>query len=200
MQKRIFGITGVPASGKTTVAHLLVKKGMDLVDVDKAGKWAVEKNSGVQQKLKKVFGEDLFENGVLQRKKLGAHVFAEKSGLEKLNNIIHPVMLQRVDSLINDFRTLSSLPFILIDAALLFELELYKKCDKTIVVWSDIERCIQRSLKRDGLTRMQAEQRIKSQMPQEAKKKRADILLENNGPFRLLNVKVDDVFKALLSS
>lgn len=197
IKKHVFGITGIPASGKTTAAKMFVKRGMELVDVDKAGKWAVDNNSNVQLEIKKAFGEELFNNGALERKKLAAIVFADTFALKKLNAIVHPVLLSRVDFLIKVFLANSSLPFILLDAALLFELSLDKKCEKTLVVWSDIERCLQRSMERDGITRKQAEERIKSQMAQDEKKRRANILIENNGPLQFLEKRVDNIYKDL---
>ena len=192
------GITGIPGSGKTAFAHLLVERGADLVDVDEAGKWAINENKNVRHRIKAVFGKEYFEQDVLLRKKLGTLVFSEETARKQLNSIVHPVMLRRVDKLISEFQKPSENSFIIVDAALLFELNIDRKCDVSITVWADEEKCIQRSIERDKITRAQAVQRIQSQLPQDEKKQRADILVENNASIQDLEEHAEKMFQQLL--
>ncbi|NOY59664.1 MAG: dephospho-CoA kinase [Calditrichaeota bacterium] len=177
----IVGLTGIPGSGKSEVARMLAQRGAIIVDVDLAGRWAVEENESVREQIRRTFGDAVFIGDELDRRKLGALIFADKNMRDELNRIVHPAMLQRVDDLINESSKTANAPYIVVDAALIFELGLDKKVDVTVTVSSPIETCIKRAMQRDGLDREEVMQRIKSQLPQEEKVKRADYVLRNDG-------------------
>lgn len=191
----VVGLTGIPGSGKSLVSEMLGTRGAVIVDVDLAGKWAVEENENVRKQIRRTFGDGVFIGDELDRRKLGSLIFADKSLREKLNRIVHPVMLQRVDDLINNAIQAEKAPYIIVDAALIFELGLDKKVDVTVTVTSPIETCLRRMMQRDGIDREKAMQRIKSQLPQEEKIKRADYVLQNDGSREHLN---DEVEKLIL--
>lgn len=194
----IVGLTGIPGSGKSKVSGMLAQHGAIIVDVDLAGRWVVEENKNVLEQIRQTFGDAVFIGDELDRRKLGALIFADQNMRDKLNRIVHPVMLQRVDDLINESLKTGHAPYIVVDAALIFELGLDKKVDVTVTVSSPIEICIKRAMQRDGLGREQVMQRIKSQLPQEEKIRRADYVLRNDGDRGNLEKEVKKLHNRLL--
>lgn len=176
---------------------MLAQRGAIIVDVDLAGRWAVEKNESVREQIRRTFGDAVFIGDELDRRKLGALIFADKNMRDKLNRIVHPVMLQRVDDLVSEAIKAGKAPYIIVDAALVFELGLDKKVDVTVTVRSPIETCIKRVMQRDGLGREEVMQRIKSQLPQEEKVKRADYILPNDGGRGQLEEEVEKLLSWL---
>lgn len=193
----VVGLAGIPGSGKSKVAAMLAQRGAIIVDVDLAGRWAVEKNESVREQIRRTFGDAVFIGDELDRRKLGALIFADKNMRDKLNRIVHPVMLQRVDDLVSEAIKAGKAPYIIVDAALVFELGLDKKVDVTVTVRSPIETCIKRVMQRDGLGREEVMQRIKSQLPQEEKVKRADYILPNDGGRGQLEEEVEKLLSWL---
>lgn len=181
MNTPVLGLTGILGSGKSAAASFFAGHGAHIVDMDAAGRWAVDNVPEVQDKIKNKFGPDLFDDhDTLQRRKLGEIVFADDKALASLNAVVHPAMLQRVRDLISQARQAKLAPYIIVDAALIFELTFERECDLTAVVTSPLEQCLQRAVAAKGLTRTQALARIASQMPQEEKAARADFVIAND--------------------
>lgn len=149
--------------------------------MDKAGKWAVENNVSVQEKIKQEFGPSIFNSkNEMDRSELGKAVFAQSNSLKKLNEIVHPVMLSRVFSLIEQGEK-SAAPYLLIDAALIFELGFDKDCDLVVTVTAPVVELVKRVQKRNGLSREEIEQRLSAQLPQEQKASKSDYVIKNDG-------------------
>ncbi|MBN1560720.1 dephospho-CoA kinase [candidate division KSB1 bacterium] len=179
--KPVVGLTGILGSGKSAAAEKLRQLGACIVDMDAAGRWAVEKNERVRRRLKKAFGDAIFAaNDQLLRKKLADIVFANSDALALLNTIVHPVMLQRARSLIKKEKTGGGCLYIVVDAALLFELDFEQECDLTVTVAAPIEQCLARAQQFKKLTREQALDRIRSQLSQDEKAERSDYIIQNN--------------------
>ena len=95
--RKIIGLTGNIASGKSTVSKFLIKKGFYVIDADVISREAVAKGTEGLSKIRKHFGDDvLLENGELDRKKLGRIVFGDKDKLQQLNHILHPIIRRRI--------------------------------------------------------------------------------------------------------
>ncbi|MBN1465403.1 dephospho-CoA kinase [candidate division KSB1 bacterium] len=184
--KPVVGLTGILGSGKSSVAERLRRLGACIVDMDDAGRWAVEAER-VRRRLRKAFGAQIFDaENQLLRKKLGDIVFSDSAALAVLNSIVHPVMLRRARSLIKKEKTRRACLYIVVDAALLFELDFEKECDLTVTVAAPIERCLERAEQSKKMTRQQALDRIHAQMAQDEKTKRSDyVILNDKGLYEL---------------
>jgi len=191
MSTPVVGLTGILGCGKSAAARFFAQLDAHIIDMDEAGRWAVENSSDVKEKLAAKFGADIFdEQHQLLRRKLGDIVFADADALRALNDIVHPNMLQRVRDLIIEAQRLETIPYIIVDAALILELKFDGECDATIAVTSPLELCLQRAIEFKNLTREAALERIASQMPQEQKAKRADFIIENDSTLDILSERV----------
>ncbi len=191
MNKLRVGLTGSIGSGKTTVAKMLAAHGAAVVDVDLAGRWVLEHDEKVRQEIRKAFGAGVFlDDGTIDRPKLGALVFADLQKLETLNRIVHPPMLEKVLKEIKTFENDDRHPYIIVDAALIFELNLDKMLDLVVTVSAPLEVSLQRTHLRDRLSVHQIKQRIQSQIPIDEKIKRSDFVIENDGSLQDLAQKV----------
>ena len=187
----VVGLTGCPGSGKTLVASMLGEYGARIVDVDEAGRWAVDNHADVRRRLSAAFGADIFaDDGNLDRRTLGALVFADPEKLARLNEIVHPVMLARVRRLIREAEE-PDVPYIVLDAALIFELSLDRVADVTVTVDAPFEVCAGRIRQRNGLTTGEIKARFRAQLPREIKKKRAEYVIVNRGDLGQLQRKVE---------
>jgi dephospho-CoA kinase len=195
MPKLRVGITGCIGSGKSTVANMLQDYDAVVVDMDAAGRWAVEQNVAVQQELRRVFGDSMFdEHGGLYRKKLGSLIFADTAALAQLNGIVHPVMLARVREQISLAETGSpKAPYIVVDAALVFELNFDQELDRVVTVSAPLELCFERVRSRTGLAQSEIIQRYQAQLSQEEKIARSDYIVENDGSMEMLEMQVHEL-------
>ena len=183
----IIGLTGGIASGKSTVSKYLVEKGFKVYDADKIAKDISEKKS-VQEEIILTFGNKILDkNGNIDRKKLKEIVFENKEKLEKLNGIIHP----KVINFYKELKEKKTDKVIIFDVPLLFESGIDKFCDKILVVISDYEIQLNRIIERDKINRELAEKIIKSQLSNEERIKKADVVIENNSSLEDLFEKVE---------
>ena len=162
-------ITGNIAAGKTQVEKILANQ-FKVFDTDKI---AHEKLND----LKEFYGYDVFTNGVIDRKKLGELVFNNPELKIKLENIIHPFIKKEV---LKIFEENSNEDVIFVSVPLLFETDFYKLFDKILFVAANENIRLERLQKRNNLSSSEAILRIRSQMSQEEKIKRADFIIENN--------------------
>jgi len=195
----IVGLTGILGSGKSVVADKLRQLGACIVDMDDAGRWVVEHDRQVKQGIKEAFGHDLFnEQDQLFRKKLGDIVFSDPTALARLNAIVHPAMLDRVRQYLLGGKRGKNCLYIVVDAALVFELDFQKECDRVVTVTAPIEMCLKRAEQFKNLTQAQALDRIQSQIPQQEKAKRSDYVLQNDAGFDELYESVHTLHRWLL--
>lgn len=162
-------ITGNIAAGKTQVEKILANQ-FKVFDTDKI---AHEKLND----LKEFYGYDVFTNGIVDRKKLGELVFNNPELKIKLENIIHPLIKKEV---LKIFEENSNDDVIFVSVPLLFETDFYKLFDKILFVAANENIRLERLQKRNNLSSSEAILRIRSQMSQEEKIKRADFIIENN--------------------
>ncbi|QQF64269.1 dephospho-CoA kinase [Bacillus halotolerans] len=189
----VIGLTGGIASGKSTVANMLIDKGITVIDADIIAKQAVEKGMPAYRQIIDEFGEDiLLENGDIDRRKLGALVFTNEQKRLALNSIVHPAvreeMLKRRDESIANQET-----FVVLDIPLLFESKLESLVDKIIVVSVTKEIQLERLTKRNQLTEEEALSRIRSQMPLEEKVSRADNVIDNSGTLEETKQQLEEI-------
>ena len=181
---RIIGLTGGIASGKSTVSDELKKCGIEIIDADAISRTLLEINGPAYHEVAEVFPQYIKEDGEVDRRALGAHVFADEAELRKLNGITHPIIVSEVKK-----RAERAEKCAVIDAPLLIEVGLDRICDEIWLITADREIRIQRIIARNGLTRAEAEDRIDRQMPEEEKRKRAHRVIENNATMELLFIQ-----------
>jgi len=171
------GITGGIGSGKTTVCRLFELLGIPVYYADDESKKLLEEDQLVKEQVIKTFSDSILNDlGTIDRKKLAAIVFNNKEQLEKLNAILHPAVGQHFENWLKKHNAV----YILKEAAILFESGAYKQVDKVLTVVAPLELKIQRTMKRDGVSREVVEKRIELQMSDEEKIKRSDFVIINN--------------------
>lgn len=177
----IVGLTGGIATGKSLVAGELKKCGAHIIDADKIAREIVEPGKPAYNEIVKEFGTDILKpDNTLDRKALAKIVFCDPVALDKLNNITHPRIRERVKE---EARRLSAEgdSLIVLDVALLIEMGVRYEVEKIIIVYSDAEQQIERLMKRDNLTRGEALKRLSCQMDIKEKLKYADYVIDNSG-------------------
>lgn len=177
----VIGLTGGIACGKTTVAKMFQNLGAYVINADLIGHQLLKDNSNVKRKIIETFGEHtLNDKGEIDRSKLGRIVFNNPEKLKLLNCIVHPIIIDKINTEVVRKLTSSEYKFIVLDVALLIECNMTHNVDYVVLVYADEETQIQRLVQR-GLSKEEAKKRILSQMPFEEKKPFADFVIYNNG-------------------
>lgn len=195
-QNKVIGLTGSIATGKSQVSNYLKNKGIKVIDADLIAR-DVANYKIVKNKIKREFGEDLYKNDKLDRKKLAEIIFARKIHRQKLNSIMHPEIYKKIKK-----ESDSADGLVFIDIPLLFENEdLNKKYgldfDEIWLVYVDRETQIIRLMNRDGISREYAEEKINSQISVEEKRKKADVIIDNSGTLEETFKQVEKNLKKL---
>lgn len=186
---RLIGLTGGIASGKSTFSNALRELGVPVIDADQLARRVVAPGSPGLAELVQVFGGDvLAPDGTLDRKKLGAKVFADPRARARLEAVTHPAirraMLEETARLAGAGHDLG-----FYDVPLLYEVGLDKSLDCVVLVYAPREVQIARLRQRDGLTAAEAEARLAAQLPIDDKLARADVVVENDGDLAALRAK-----------
>lgn len=167
-------IVGNIASGKSELEKYLFNSGFVVLDTDvMAHDILVDKPD-----VAKAFEEyDVFEYGLLSREKLGKLVFSNEELKEKLESIVHPLILENIEE---SFETFADEDFVFVSVPLLFEVGWQEMFDKIIFIKADDEIRLERLIKRNGYSREYAQTRLDSQLSQETKITNSDYVIENN--------------------
>ena len=139
------------------------------------------------------------EDGTLDRERLGSLVFADEEKRRMLNSILHPYIIARQDELLREWETKDPNDIAVVDAALMIESGGYKRFDKLIVVHCTSAEQFKRIMIRDNLSRAEAEERIRAQLPQEEKKSYADYLIDTSAGFEATRKRTAEVYRQLRS-
>ena len=175
--KKIIGITGGIASGKSYVCDIIKRQGYKIIDSDKISHDLSKIGYPLYNAIINEFGiEYLLDNKELDRKKLGYLIFNDEKSKLKLNSISHPLIIdeinKQIDSLNNDI--------VFVDVPLLFETKMESLFDAIICVYVDDKTRIKRLMNRDNINYDYALSKINSQMSLEAKKEMADYVIDNS--------------------
>jgi len=173
------GLTGNIGSGKTTVSKVFEVLGIPVFYADDAAKNVMVNDRQLITEIKSAFGDAAyFWDGTLNRKYISSIVFNNDKALAKLNSLVHPATFRAFDTWVKN--TGNGVPYVLKEAALLFESDSYKMCDYTIMVTAPLEARIKRVEERDGLSRAEIEKREDHQFSEEKKMHLADFIIKNN--------------------
>ena len=170
------GLTGGIGSGKSTVAKVFEVLGIPVYYADEAARRLMNENEELKTAIIKSFGEASYNNGELDRKYLASVVFADKEKLKLLNTLTHPATIRDAEGWMNK----QTSPYIIKEAALLFESGAAEHLDKVIGVFAPPLIRIKRVMDRDGLTEEEVKKRINGQMDEELKMKQCDFVITND--------------------
>jgi len=176
------GLTGGLASGKTFVAGILEALGCRVAYADRMGHETLQPGGDAYDDVVRAFGPDIVaEGGSIDRKKLGAIVFAEKHRLDELNALIHPHVFRRQEAFFAEAGRADPHAVAVIEAAIMIETGSYKRYDKLVLAACPPEVQIERYMNREGATAAQARARLERQMPLSEKRKYADYVIDTSG-------------------
>lgn len=194
----IIGLTGPTGAGKGTFSQIAVRAfGAEHIDTDKIARQVVEPGSAGLAALVGYFGNGILRaDGSLDRKKLAAIVFSDRSKLAALNGITHPLVEKEVEKRLADARE-RLCPFAVIDAPLLFESGEDKLCDVTVGILADEQTRLLRILARDGIDREAAEKRLSAAKSNEYFRERCGYILENDSDQAVFEAQIRRFFEAL---
>lgn len=171
------GITGGIGAGKSTVARVFEKLGVPVYYADHRAKALMVENAKLIEQIKETFGDDIYKDGELDRAKLAQVVFNNPHKLEKLNKLVHPTVREDFIAWASKHKTK---PYVLEEAAILFESGAYKLMDKIIAVTSPQDMRIERVMKRDNITREAVLARMANQWKDEEKIALSDYIVQND--------------------
>lgn len=190
---KIIGLTGGIGSGKSTVAKYLISKEIPVYIADDEARKLMQ-SKAVINAIVKVFGPQVLGNdGLLDRKALANIVFNDKEKLALLNGIVHPKVKKHFEAWVEKNKTH---PFVVKEVAILFETQGHLQCDKTILVTAPLDVRIERTMKRDDVTKEEVLIRIQNQLPDEEKVKLADYVIQNINLEDTYN-QIDELLKDL---
>ena len=196
----LVGLTGGIATGKSLVSEILRGLGTYIIDADKIAREVVEPQKPAWLEIVEFFGKDIVnKDRTINRKRLGEIVFNDPVKKRKLEEIVHPRVIEEESRMVKEYLKIKPDGIVIIDAALLIEAGSHKRVDKLIVVYSDKETQTKRLMERDGLSRPDAEKRIASQMPLDEKVKMADFVIDNSKGIEGTQRQTIDIFNKLRS-
>lgn len=189
---KIIGLTGSIATGKSAVTKIVAAAGYRVIDADLVAREVVEPGTFTLEKIKDVFGLDIVENGVLNRKKLGQIVFKDPAKLKELTAITSPAIYSAIEDKLNFFKNRGE-KVIIIAIPLLFEQKYDESgwLDQILVVATNPRIELDRLMARDHLDEYAAQSRIKAQISIEKKAEMADVVFDNNGSEEELKQQVE---------
>lgn len=169
----VIGLTGQSGAGKGYVAAKLEQKGFNIIDCDEVVEYLYRNDSDLIDRIRDEFGDGVIRDGAVDKKALGAVVFADRERLNTLNDIVHPAVMEAC-------RRMAKFPCVL-DAPQLFEADGRRDCYVVISVLADEETRTERITCRDGITRDEAERRLASQYDEEFFISHSDYVIRNDG-------------------
>lgn len=195
---KIIGITGNIACGKSTISNILRELGAYIIDADIVARQVMKSGEPAWKKVYEQFGEEyLQEDGEIDRKKLGNLVFSDTHALEKLNKIVHPIIVKAIEEQLEKLIKEANYKVIVIDAALLIETGCHRLVDEIWLVTLPYDVQLRRLMERDNLTEEEARQRIASQMSQEKKKEYADVIIDNSKDIEYTQEQIKNIWEKI---
>ena len=194
---RVIGLTGGIGSGKSTISQFLAESGAIIVDADKIGHESYQPNTDSWRELVKTFGNRILAaDNTIDRQKLGTIVFSSPVKLKRFNAIVHPRMFEMAKQQIEDYRRKGT-EVVVLDAPILYETNWTSLVDEVWVVVSNEANVIKRAVARTGLPEEQIRVRIRSQISNEERIKRAQVVIHNDGSAEDLKKKVKELWEQL---
>lgn len=192
------GLTGGIASGKSTVCDIFRGKGCQVIDADKVAHELIRRGGSCYDRVIEKFGSAILcSSGEIDRKKLGAIVFEDKTQLEILNSILHPEVIRTILLNLNELEKINSNPRRIVEVSMMIESGFHKSFQRLILVTCTPEQQIERLMTRNGLSLGQASKRIGLQMSLGEKIRFADYVVDNSGTLKKTEEEVNQLFRNL---
>lgn len=172
---KIVGLTGGIGSGKTTVANMFAAYGVPIYNSDIEAKNLTASSLKIREQLTALLGKEIYRENILDRALMANLIFNDSELLQKTNAIIHPEVRAHFQNWVNQQKA----PYVIKEAAILYESGAYKFCDATIMVTAPEETRIERVIQRDSVSRDQVMARIRNQWSEERKLLLADFVILN---------------------
>lgn len=193
----VVGLTGGICSGKSTVTAMFRRLGATVIDADQVAHELVEPDQPLFETVASAFGREIVgADGRIDRRRLGAVVFADPSARRRLEAILHPAIIEECERRIRQAEV-SGTSICLVNAALLIESGWHPRFDAVILVEASKAIQLDRLVEARGLSRDEAMLRIRSQMPQQEKRRHARYVIENNGALEETARQVKTVWEQL---
>ena len=179
---RTIGLTGGIGSGKSTATRILSELGAEVIDADRVGHEVYRAGTPGWGRIVQSFGSEVVgADGEIDRKRLGALVFADPKRLAELNSLIHPLIREEVRRRLEDRRAAGSNTPIGVEAAVLIEAKWFTLVDVVWLVVADREAVYRRVAAQRGLDRAAIEARMRSQVSDEERRRHAQVVVDNSG-------------------
>ena len=190
----VIGLTGGIGTGKSEAARYLVSLGAELIDADSVGHEAYRPHAEAWSRVVEAFGEGILApDNEIDRRSLGAIVFADPEQLARLNGIMHPLMAGMVQERIDTFRE-DGADAVVVEAALLYEAGWDALVQEVWVTDSPVEVVVNRLAQRNGMSEEEARRRISSQMSREERLERADFVIDNSKDVESMRKAIDELW------
>lgn len=170
------GVTGGIGSGKTSVCKVFNVLGIPVFSADLEAKEIMDNDDRVVRRIKSIVGKNIYIDGSLDRNELAAIIFNDNSILEKVNSLVHPIVFENFKK----WELKQTAPYVIMEAAILFESGASKLVDRIVTVVAPVEERIDRIIERNRLTREQVMERIRNQMDDELRMKMSDYVIYNS--------------------
>ena len=191
---KIVGLTGGIGSGKSTVLKQFEDLGINTYSADKAAKKLINSDEDLIESIKSLFGDNIYDNNILDTIKLSKIVFQDSHKLESLNSIVHPAVAKDFKSFIKTNHG----DYIVKEVAIIFETNTEDNYDKIILVRAPIEDRIKRVVLRDNITKDDVIRRVNNQIDDSTIIDKCDYIIDNNNLIELKE-KVINIHKDLIS-
>ncbi|MDO9154485.1 MAG: dephospho-CoA kinase [Paludibacter sp.] len=183
----VIGITGGIGSGKTTVAEILRANGFDVYNSDVEAKRLQNENTNIRKKITELFGQEIYKNVGLDRRELATLVFGNPILLDKLNAIVHPVV---IEDFMNWKQNHLNKKYVFLESAVLFESGFNLFTDKIMLITANENIRIKRVMERDGFTEEQVRMRMNNQLSDEQRMEFVDAVINTDmGPPTIIELK-----------
>lgn len=170
------GITGGIGSGKTSVCRVFNVLGIPCFSADYEAREIMDSDIGVINMINSIAGHDMYKNGSLDRSELAKLIFNDEDLLRKVNNTVHPVVLEHFKR----WEKFQDAEYVILEAAILFESGASEIVERILTVIAPLEERIDRVIKRNNLTRDQVMDRIKNQSSDEEKISKSHYVIDNS--------------------
>jgi dephospho-CoA kinase len=184
----VVGVTGGIGSGKSIVCGLFARLGRTVLSADPIAKEILDADPGVGKAIRKAFGADVYTaDGKVSRSVLASRVFGDPHAVATINTIVHPrvfeVLAERIAALPEEKRK----PYVIVEAALVYESGLDARIDRVILVEAPLEQRLLRVLERDGIARDEILRRAQAQIDPAVAAGKAHFVIKNDGAPELLS-------------